>query len=65
MHGLLGDRFLKWFLGGVRRRPRFTPTNQTASDPECDDEMPSTLDSSEHNEVKGKEKSRDIKQRMR
>lgn len=34
MHGLMGDRFLKWFVGNLLRRRKSNPPNTAGINPE-------------------------------
>jgi hypothetical protein len=55
MHGLIGDRFLKRFVGGILRRHRLAPTNEMGPEGDDGEEMISGSDDPENEQVPGKE----------
>jgi hypothetical protein len=55
MHGLIGDRFLKRFVGGILRRRKFTPTSEMESEGDDGEEMMSRSDEPENEQMPGKE----------
>jgi len=57
MHGLIGERFLKWFAGNLRHRPGFSLMPETGSEANPDEETSSNSDSPEDKEMPGKEVS--------
>lgn len=60
MHGLMGDRLLKRFLKGIRRKSRFAPTNEAEPKSECETETTSRSDNLDNDPPQGKEEEENI-----
>jgi hypothetical protein len=60
MHGLMGDRLLKRFLKGIRRKSRFALTNEAEPKSGCETETTSRSDNLDNDPPQGKEEEENI-----
>ncbi len=57
MHGLVGDRFLKHFFGGLSRRRRINPADEAGPGPENKGNKANQSDRQPRENVQGKEEA--------
>jgi hypothetical protein len=63
MHGLMGERLLKRFLKGIRRKPQITPVNETEPVPESRTRTTDGVNCQEIDPPQGKEVEQNIVKR--
>lgn len=61
MHGLMGDRFLKWFVGSLLSRPELPSTTEVASGINEDQRVSGGSDGAEKDMALGKEEQENTK----
>ena len=60
MHGLIGDRFLKWFVGSLKRQPRTSQPGAKRSETTDNPETISRPDIPENDTEQGKEEPKQV-----